>query len=242
MSTTHTEENGTVNVQNAEERGVADLGWLKSRHSFSFGHYHDPGHMGFRTLRVINDDRVEPGQGFGTHPHQDMEIISYVIEGAVEHKDSMGNGSVVRPGDVQRMSAGTGVQHSEFNPSDKEKVHFLQIWILPERKGLEPSYAQKRFVEEDKLNRLCLVSSRDGRNGSVTIYQDVDLYATVLESGHRSHQTVKPTRHIWVQVIDGHVTVNGAELRMGDGAAISDAASLTVDAVTTTEFLVFDLA
>ena len=241
MSATQPQENGTVNVRNAEERGVADFGWLKSRHSFSFGHYHDPQHMGFRALRVINDDRVEPGHGFGTHPHQDMEIVSYVVEGAVEHKDSMGNGSVIRPGDIQLMSAGTGVQHSEFNPSDKKKVHFLQIWILPQRKGLAPTYQQQRFAREDKLNQLRLVASRDGRHGSLTIHQDAEIYASVLEAGQQVHQEMNSKRHIWVQIIEGNVTVNGVELGTGDGAAISSASSLTVDAAKDTELLVFDL-
>lgn len=185
----------------AGERGRADYGWLQSRHSFSFGEYQDPNHMGFRTLRVINDDRVAPGKGFGTHPHRDMEIISYVVAGELEHQDSLGNGSVIRPGDVQLMSAGTGVQHSEFNPSATETVHFLQIWIEAERHGLEPGYEQKRFPAKEKRGALRLIGSPDAREGSVTIHQDVNLYAGFLDGGETAGLEIDPGRHAWVQVV-----------------------------------------
>lgn len=226
----------------AEERGRASLGWLDSRHTFSFADYHDPAHMGFRALRVINEDRVKPAQGFGTHGHRDMEIISYVLEGELAHKDSMGTGSVIRPGDVQRMSAGTGVRHSEMNPSPTDPVHFFQIWILPERRGIPPSYEQKRFEPEEKRGRLRLVASRDGRDGSVTINQDADLYAGLLQPGEGARLELRPGRHAWVQVAHGDVTVNGETLRAGDGAAISDESALDLKATADAEVLVFDLA
>ncbi len=229
-------------VRPAEERGVANFGWLDSRHTFSFGHYYDPRHMGIGALRVINDDRVAPGGGFDTHSHQDMEIISYVLEGAMEHQDSIGTGSVIRPGDVQRMTAGTGIAHSEFNHSRTEPVHFLQIWIVPERKGLEPGYEQKTFPLEERRGKARLVASRDGRNGSLTVHQDVDLYTSVLEASDEVAIDLRPERSAWVQVARGAVTLNGTGLKEGDGAAVFDTATLTLTSDTGGEVLVFDLA
>ena len=226
----------------AAERGRADFGWLDSCHSFSFGEYYDPAHMGFRALRVINDDRVKPGYGFPTHPHRDMEIISYVLDGAPGHKDSMGTGSVIRAGDVQRMSAGTGVLHSEMNPSQTEPVHFLQIWLLPGQHGIEPSYEQKHFGVEEKQGRLRLVAAPDGRDGAVTVHQDVDLYAGVLASGESAGLSLRPGRHAWMQVATGSVTLNGQPLGEGDGAAVSDEGRLDISATSSAEVLVFDLA
>jgi quercetin 2,3-dioxygenase len=229
-------------VRPAEERGVANFGWLDSRHTFSFGHYYDPRHMGIGALRVINDDRVAPGGGFDTHSHQDMEIISYVLEGAMEHQDSIGTGSVIRPGDVQRMTAGTGIAHSEFNHSRTEPVHFLQIWIVPERKGLEPGYEQKTFPLEERHGKARLVASRDGRDGSLTVHQDIDLYTSVLEAGDEVAIALRPERSAWVQVARGAVTLNGTGLKEGDGAAVFDTATLTLTSDTGGEVLVFDLA
>jgi redox-sensitive bicupin YhaK (pirin superfamily) len=229
-------------VRPAEERGVANFGWLDSRHTFSFGHYYDPRHMGIGALRVINDDRVAPGGGFDTHSHQDMEIISYVLEGAMEHQDSIGTGSVIRPGDVQRMTAGTGIAHSEFNHSRAEPVHFLQIWIVPERKGLEPGYEQKTFPLEERRGKARLVASRDGRDGSLTVHQDIDLYTSVLEAGDEVAIALRPERSAWVQVARGAVTLNGTGLKEGDGAAVFDTATLTLTSDTGGEVLVFDLA
>lgn len=226
----------------AHERGHARHGWLESYHTFSFANYADPRYMGFRHLRVINEDRVAPGKGFPTHPHRDMEIISYVLDGALEHKDSLGTGSIIRPGEVQRMSAGTGVTHSEFNHSHSELVHLLQIWILPERTGLPPSYEQRAFSDEEKRGALRLVASRDGRNGSVTIHQDVDLYAVLLNAGELVSHHLVPGRHAWVQVARGAVTLNDAMLRTGDGAAISAEARLVIQGTETAEVLLFDLA
>ena len=226
----------------ANERGHADHGWLDSWHTFSFADYYDDAHMGFRALRVINEDRVHPNHGFGTHQHRDMEIISYVLEGALGHKDSMGTGSTITPGDVQRMSAGTGVRHSEMNPSKTDPVHFLQIWLIPERRGLEPGYEQKRFETADKQGRLRLIASRDGRDGAITVHQDVDLYAGVFAPGDRARLELRPDRHAWVQVARGTVTVNGQRLDHGDGAALSDEAALDLTADADAEVLVFDLA
>ena len=231
-----------IQIRKANERGKVNMGWLDSKHTFSFGHYFDPDHMGFGNLRVINEDRVQPGKGFGTHGHQDMEIISYVIDGALEHCDSMQNGSVIRPGDVQRMTAGTGVQHSEFNHSVDDQVHFLQIWILPERAGLEPGYEEKRFEREEKLDQLRLVGSRDGRNQSVTIHQDVDLYAGVLTEGTELTHVFTGNRKGWVQVVRGEVTLDGKTLSAGDGAAIAELAQVTITAASEAEILLFDMA
>jgi redox-sensitive bicupin YhaK (pirin superfamily) len=226
----------------ANERGRADFGWLDSRHTFSFGEYYDPRYMGFRALRVINEDRVKPGYGFGTHPHRDMEIISYVLEGSLAHKDSMGTGSVIRPGDVQRMSAGTGVLHSEMNPSETEGVHFLQIWLMPDTRGIPPSYEEKRFERAEKQGRLRLVASRDARDGALAIHQDVDLYSGVFDAGEGTRLDLRPGRHAWVQVAAGAVTLNGSTLSQGDGAAVSEEAALDLRASEDAEILVFDLA
>jgi redox-sensitive bicupin YhaK (pirin superfamily) len=217
-----------LRVRPAEERGVAEIGWLSSRHSFSFGEYYDPRHMGFRSLRVINDDRVQAGQGFGTHPHRDMEIVSVVVEGALEHRDSLGTGSVITPGEVQRMSAGTGILHSEFNPSPERDVRFLQIWIEPERRGLPPSYEQRAFPTTERPDSWVLVASRDGRDGSLTVHQDVALYRAAVSPGGALEHRFEPGRHAWIQVISGAVDANGHRLAEGDGAAVSEPGTLTV--------------
>ena len=230
-----------ITIRKSDDRGRADHGWLDSRHTFSFADYHDPEQMGFRTLRVINEDRVEPGQGFGTHPHRDMEILSYVLEGALEHKDSMGTSSTIRPGEVQRMTAGTGVLHSEYNPSRKEPVHFLQIWIFPEKKSLKPGYEQKAFPDAERKNRLRLVASRDGRDGSLTIHQDAELYTTLLSRGESVSHPLKAGRFAWVQVARGAATLNGKPLATGDGAAVSGEKSLELKATADAEVLMFDL-
>ncbi|QDG53002.1 pirin family protein [Persicimonas caeni] len=231
-----------IEVRPADERGHTDMGWLDSRHSFSFGGYRDPRHMGFRKLRVINDDRVAPGAGFGTHPHRDMEIISYVVEGALEHKDSMGNGSVIEAGEVQRMSAGTGVRHSEYNASDTEPVRFLQIWIPPRRAGLEPSYEQRKFRRADRRGALKLLVSPDGRDDSLSIHQDASIWGAVLEEGDTVEYSIDAGRHAWVQVVDGTVTLGDITLSEGDGAAISDEAKVAIEAAEDAELLLFDLA
>ncbi len=231
-----------MTLRAAADRGHADHGWLDSRHTFSFAGYHDPRHMGFRGLRVINEDRVQPGRGFGTHPHRDMEIISYVLDGGLEHKDSMGTGSVIRPGDVQRMSAGSGVTHSEFNHSKQSVVHFLQIWLLPTALGVTPSYEQREFSADEKRGRLRLVASPDGADGSVSIHSDTRLYAGLFARGERATLELLPGRHAWVQVARGAVTVNGRELGAGDGASLSDEPRVEVDGVDDAEVLVFDLA
>ena len=231
-----------ITVRKAKERGHADHGWLDSHHTFSFADYHDPRHMGFRALRVINDDTVAPGRGFGAHPHRDMEIISYVLEGALAHKDSIGTGSVIRPGDVQRMSAGTGVVHSEFNASDHEAVHFLQIWLVPEARGIAPGYEQKTFSAADQDGRLRLVASRDGTLGSVTIHTDAAVYAGVFGTGQLAELPIAEGRHAWVQVARGQLRVNGQELGAGDGLAVSDESLLRIEGLDRGELLVFDLA
>ncbi len=230
-----------ITLRHRDERGVSRLGWLDSRHTFSFDHYYDPRHMGFRSLRVINDDRIAPGAGFPTHGHRDMEIVSYVLAGALDHKDSMGTGSTIAAGDVQRMSAGTGVMHSEFNHSQSEPGHFLQIWILPERKGLVPGYEQRTFSTQEKRGRLRLVASRDGRDGSVTIHQDADLYATVLESGEGVTHALRPGRAAWLQVARGKVLVNGTALETGDGASVAGEPALEIEGKEAAEVLLFDL-
>jgi redox-sensitive bicupin YhaK (pirin superfamily) len=231
-----------MTIRPAGERGHANHGWLDSHHTFSFADYLDPKHMGFRSLRVINEDRVEPGKGFGTHPHRDMEIISYVLEGALEHRDSMGTGSVIRPGDVQRMSAGTGVTHSEFNASKSELVHFLQIWLLPKDKSIKPSYEQKTFGDADRRGRLRVVASPDGRDGSVVIHTDAVVYGGLFDVGESAHLALAPGRHAWVHVARGKVRVNGRELAAGDAAALSDETALDVEGLAAGEVLVFDLA
>jgi len=232
-----------LTIRPAQDRGVADFGWLDSRHTFSFGNYYDPKHMGFADLRVINEDKVTPGQGFGTHAHRDMEIISYVLEGALAHKDSIGTGSVIRPGDVQRMSAGTGIQHSEFNASSTEPVHFLQIWILPEQNGIQPGYEQKTFTEAEKRGTLRLIGSRDGRDGSITIHQDVNLYATALQEDETVSHSLSEGRVAWLQVVRGAVQVNNQTLTAGDGAAIAQEAHITLEGASNdAEVLLFDMA
>ncbi len=231
-----------ITIRTSEERGHANHGWLDSYHTFSFADYHDPAHVQFGSLRVINEDRVQPGQGFGSHGHRDMEILSYVLEGALEHKDSLGNGSIIRYGDVQRMSAGSGVTHSEFNASPSEGVHFLQIWILPERIGLEPGYEQQHFDTDAKRNRLCLVASPDGRKASVTIRQDACLYAAVLEDGGSVAHIIEPGRRAYVQVARGSALVNGRILQAGDGARFSEEPQVVLKGNPDGEVLVFDLA
>jgi len=231
-----------ISVRRADERGHADHGWLDTRHTFSFADYHDPKYLGFRGLRVINEDRVQPGQGFPPHGHRDMEIVSYVLAGALEHKDSMGTGSVIRPGDVQRMSAGTGVRHSEYNHSKDEPVHFLQVWILPERRGLEPGYEQRHFSDADKRAGLRLIASREGTDGSVTIHADAKIYAAVVEPGQRLRHALAEHRHAWLQVARGAITLNDRPLVHGDGAAVSGEPALTIAGAERAEVLVFDLA
>jgi quercetin 2,3-dioxygenase len=235
-------EEAMMTVRQAHERGKTQTSWLDSNHTFSFNQYYDPRHTGFRDLLVINEDYVAPGKGFGTHGHQDMEIISYVVEGQLAHKDSTGVSSVIRPGDVQRMSAGTGVRHSEFNPSDTEPTHFLQIWIQPEREGLPPSYEQRTFPEVDRRSTLRLVASRDGQDGSVTVHQDVRLYVGTLEAGEEISHRLGDDRHAWVQVVRGAVLLNGTPLTAGDGAAVSKEAVLQIHATDAAELLLFDLA
>jgi quercetin 2,3-dioxygenase len=230
-----------LTVRQAGDRGAAEFGWLDSRHSFSFGDYYDRDHMGFGPLRVINEDRVRQSAGFPTHGHRDMEIITYVIDGALEHKDSTGTGSVIRPGDLQRMSAGTGIRHSEFNASAVDPVHFLQIWVIPDRLGLKPGYEQKSFPEDKRRNTLRLIGSIDGRDGSVTIHQDVDLYASLLAKGETVRHETKPDRKVWIQVTRGRVTVNGTEAEPGDGVALEDVDEVTVTATSGAEFLLFDM-
>jgi hypothetical protein len=230
-----------IQVRHSHERGHADHGWLDSRHTFSFADYHDPQFMGFGPLRVINEDRVQPGQGFGTHGHRDMEIISYVLEGALAHEDSLGNGSVIRPGDVQRMTAGTGVRHSEFNHSPSELVHFLQIWLIPETQGLAPSYDERTFGDDEKRGTLRLIAARDGRDGAVVVHQDVDLYAALLEPGEELSFTPRAARRIWVQVARGAVDMNGQPLEAGDGAALLDEPKITLRGTEPAEILLFDM-
>jgi hypothetical protein len=231
-----------IAVRPTDARGTANFGWLDSKHTFSFGRYYDPEQMGFGNLRVINEDRVQPGQGFGTHSHKDMEIISYVLEGALEHKDSIGNGSVIRPGDVQRMSAGTGIAHSEFNASQTEPVHFLQIWIVPHQAGIEPSYEQKHFPVAEKQGKLKLVASPDGKDNSVKIHQDAYLYVAVLNEGNRANHPTNNTRSIWIQIARGSVEVNGQILQAGDGAGITQETDIELIATSdNTEVLLFDL-
>ena len=231
-----------LEIRKSAERGTADFGWLFSRHTFSFSDYYDPEQMGFGPLRVINEDRVQRGQGFGTHGHRDMEIISYVLEGALEHKDSIGTGSVSRPGDVQVMSAGTGIRHSEFNHSKTEPVHFLQIWIVPDRDGITPRYDQKKFPDSEKRARLQLVGSADGRDGSIVIHQDVELLAGILNRGEQATHRFGNGRNGWLQVARGSVEANGQRLGAGDGAAISDEATILVEGqAERSELLVFDL-
>jgi redox-sensitive bicupin YhaK (pirin superfamily) len=231
-----------ITLRPADERGHANHGWLDTHHTFSFNTYYDPRHMGFRALRVINEDHIAPGRGFGTHGHSDMEILTYVVAGQLAHKDSMGTSAVIRPGEVQRMTAGTGVSHSEFNPSQTEPTHLLQIWLLPERKGLKPGYEQRDYPEAERRGKLRLVASRDGSNGSVTIHQDVRLYDALLAAGDEVTYRLDRDRHAWIQVVKGTVNVNDTPLATSDGAAISLETSLNIKASEEAEILLFDLA
>jgi len=231
-----------INIRKSADRGHANHGWLDTHFTFSFADYYDPKHVHFRTLRVMNDDRVAGGGGFPMHPHRDMEIVTYVLEGALEHRDSMGNGSVIKPGDVQYMSAGSGVRHSEFNASETETVHLYQIWMFPEKEGLKPAYDQKNFSDAEKRGKLRLVASPDGRNSSVKIRQDNELYATLLNDGETVRHDLKPERHAYVQVARGSVTLNGAKLEEGDGAAISNENAVELTGLSNAEVLLFDLA
>jgi len=231
-----------IRVRKAAERGHFDHGWLDTYHTFSFSDYYDPAHMGFRTLRVINDDRVQPGQGFGMHGHRDMEIVTYVLEGALAHRDSMGNGSILRPGELQHMTAGTGIRHSEFNPSDQQEVHLYQIWLLPERRGLKPSYEQKAFSEEERRGRLRLVASPTGEEGSLLIHQDARLYLSTVHAGETVAHTLKPGRHAWLQVLRGQVSLNDHSISAGDGAAVSEEEKLEIRGQDDAEVMLFDLA
>ena len=231
-----------IRLRPANERGHSNLGWLDSRHSFSFGDYHDPAHVGFRTLRVINDDRIAPGMGFGTHPHHDMEILTWVVEGAIEHRDSMGNGSILKPGEMQRMTAGTGVTHSEFNPSQTEPLRLIQIWIRPETRGLTPSYEERSFPVDERRGELVLLAARDARDGALTIHQDVVLYVARLDADDEVSHALRADRHAWVQVVKGELELGEKTLKEGDGAAISNEAEVGLRARTPSEVLVFDLA
>jgi quercetin 2,3-dioxygenase len=231
-----------IHVRKAAERGHFNHGWLDTAHTFSFGDYYDPAHMGFRSLRVINEDRVQSGQGFGMHGHRDMEIVTYVLDGALEHRDSLGNGSVLRVGELQHMTAGTGVRHSEFNPSPSEEVHLYQIWLLPDRNGLEPSYEQKTFAEEERQGQLRLVASPNGQDGSLTIHRDARLYLATLNDGETAASILKPGRHAWLQVLRGKVGLNGHALSAGDGAAVSEEERLDIRSHTGSEVMLFDLA
>lgn len=226
----------------SEERGHADYGWLKTYHTFSFGNYHDPKHVHFRSLRVINEDWVQPGRGFGTHPHDNMEIITYVLEGELQHKDSMGNGSIIRPSQIQTMSAGTGITHSEFNPSQTDPVHLLQIWIIPNQKNVDPAYGEYTFDVEGRKGRLQLIASNDGRDNSAVIHQDANLYTTVLATDQSLAHNLAPGRHAWLQVSRGRLELNGVSLEAGDGAAITDESTLTLTGKENAEVLLFDLA
>jgi redox-sensitive bicupin YhaK (pirin superfamily) len=231
-----------LTIRKSEERGHVNHGWLDSYHTFSFANYYDPQHMSFRSLRVINQDQIAGGKGFGTHPHRDMEIITYMLEGALEHKDSMGNGSIIRVGDVQRMSAGTGITHSEFNPSATESAHLLQIWIVPNQQAVTPSYEQTEFSREEKLNQLRLIASPDGRDRSVTIYQDAYIYATILEDGVEVTHTVNSDRYVWIQVAGGSVLVGDRMLNSGDAISSDRIGDLKFISQGNSEILIFDLA
>lgn len=233
-----------ITIRRAADRGSADHGWLKTSHTFSFAGYRDPEHTRFRSLRVMNEDVIRPGAGFGTHPHRDMEIVTYVLQGALEHRDSMGNGEVLHPGELQRMSAGAGITHSEFNPSDSEPVHLYQIWLLPSSKGIEPSYEQKAFPEEERTDRLCLVASPDGEAGSLRIHQDVKIFLSLLSSGTKLRTPLDEDRFSWLQVLSGSVRLNGVPLVCSDGAAVSNERHLEIvsDTDTVSEIMLFDLA
>lgn len=231
-----------LQVRKAQARGHANHGWLDTWHTFSFASYYDPQHVRFRSLRVMNEDRVAPGRGFGTHPHNDMEIVTYVLSGALEHKDSMGNGEVLRPGEFQRMTAGTGITHSEFNPSATEPTHLYQIWLLPERNGLTPSYEQKSFPSEGRRNQLRLVASREGTDGSLKIHTDASISLAEIEAGHEVRHEIASGRHAWLQVLRGSLNVNGIALATSDGVAVSNEAALAIHANEAAEIMLFDLA
>ncbi len=231
-----------IHVRKSAERGHANHGWLDTYHTFSFGRYVDRDHVSFRSLRVMNEDRVAPGQGFGTHPHNDMEIVTYVLEGALEHKDSMGNGEVLRPGEFQRMTAGTGITHSEFNPSEDEPVHLYQIWLFPDRKGHTPSYEQKRFPDDQLHNRLRVVASPDAEEGSLMIHQDAKIFLGKLDAAAIVEHPLAESRHAWLQVLRGNVTINDQPLATSDGAAVSDEQLLKIEATDNAELMLFDLA
>jgi hypothetical protein len=230
-----------IAVRRASERGQGQYGWLDTRHTFSFNNYHDPRHTSFRVLRVMNEDWIAPGQGFGTHGHRDMEIVTYVLEGALAHKDSLGNGSVLRPGEFQRMTAGTGIEHSEFNPSESEPVHLYQIWLFPKSRGLAPSYDQRAFADDQRQGKLRVVASPDGRDGSLTIHQDAEVFLTTLDVGNQVTHQLAPGRHAWIQVLRGAVTLQNVSLSAGDGAAVSDDSLVTLVAAQSSEVMVFDL-
>ena len=231
-----------ITIRPSNERGGGNYGWLNTRHSFSFDQYYDPRHMGFRSLRVINEDVVAPGGGFPTHPHRDMEIITYVLQGALEHKDSLGTGSIIRPGDGQRMSAGRGIRHSEANASESDAVHLLQIWIMPSKAGIEPSYEQKAFPESEKRGKLRVIASPDGREGSVTINQDASLFVSLVSPGQQVSHELGKGRYAWLQVAKGAIELNGKVLKQGDGAAVEEESKLTIKGVEEAEILLFDLA
>jgi len=231
-----------ITFRDREARGRTRTGWLDSKHSFSFGDYRDPAQLGFRSLRVINEDRVIPGAGFPRHGHRDMDILSYVLEGSLQHKDSIGNGTVIRPGEIQRMSAGTGIEDSEFNPSPTEPVHFLQIWIIPAERGLKPSYEQKPVPLEERSGKLLLVAAPDAKDGAVLLHQDARVYVSNLAAGERVSHDIAPGRGVWVQVARGIIGLNGTELREGDGAALEDESRAEIEAETDAEILLFDLA
>lgn len=231
-----------IRIRKAADRGHANHGWLDTWHTFSFSTYQDPEHTHFRALRVINEDRVQPGEGFGTHPHRDMEIVTYVLSGALEHKDSMGNGEVLRPGEFQRMTAGTGITHSEFNPSPTEPVHLYQIWLFPDQKGLTPSYEQKRIPEAGRHNRLQLVASREPSDGSLMIHQDARIFLANIDADQQEAYEIAPGRHVWLQVLRGAIVLNGEPLAVSDGAAVSEETSLVLRATEDAEIMLFDLA
>ena len=230
-----------IEIIPSDTRGSADHGWLKAKHTFSFADYHNPQRIRFGPLRVINEDRIAPGQGFGTHPHRDMEIVTYPISGAIEHKDSMGNGTVINAGEVQRMTAGSGVQHSEYNHSQSEELHLLQIWLLPEQKNLDPGYEQTMYSREDKLNQLRLIASRDGRDRSITVHQRVDLYASVMLPGTSLNHVIDDSNKVFVQIVSGNITVNGQDVSAGDGVQLTDESELILESQSEAEILVFDM-
>jgi len=231
-----------ITIRKSEERGHVKIDWLDSRHTFSFGDYYDPNHMAFHSLRVINEDHVAPGSGFGAHPHRDMEIVTYVLNGVLEHKDNMGNGSLINPGEVQRMSAGTGIVHSEFNHSKTEPVHLLQIWITPERKGITPGYEQRKFSLDQKHNKFCLLASPTSRDDSVKIYQDAEISTAVLDENQELVYKIRPKRHVWLQVARGSIKLNEQSLNAGDAAAVEEVETLHIQAKDKSEILLFDLA